>query len=212
MSYYYKILKENKEIHMSKKSAREARRECQQKKARKKQLIWGGVGIGVLIVIGFIGWTVFRPAAGEAVPIMANAGDHVPEGSDPGPFNSDPPTSGQHFGQGFDAGFYEESNPEFQVEFPEGHLIHNLEHGYTIFWYNCDLLDEAGCAKLKSDIRGVMNDVNNFKVIGFPRSSISSPLVMTSWGRMLAMEIVDADQARDFISRNRNNAPEPNAP
>jgi len=197
---------------MSKKSAREARRERQQKKARKKQLIWGGVGIGVLIVIGFIGWTVFRPAAGEAVPIMANAGDHVPEGSDPGPFNSDPPTSGQHFGQGFDAGFYEESNPEFQVEFPEGHLIHNLEHGYTIFWYNCDLLDEAGCAKLKSDIRGVMNDVNNFKVIGFPRSSISSPLVMTSWGRMLAMEIVDADQARDFISRNRNNAPEPNAP
>ncbi|NIT55004.1 MAG: hypothetical protein GWN00_01780, partial [Aliifodinibius sp.] len=33
-----------------------------------------------------------------------------------------------------------------------------------------------------------------------------------SWGRMLAMETVNADQAREFISRNRNRAPEPNAP
>jgi hypothetical protein len=197
---------------MSKKSAREAKRERRRKKARKNQLIWGGVGISVLIVIGFIGWSAFRPAAGEAVPIMANAGDHVPEGSDPGPFNSDPPTSGQHYGQELEAGFYEETDPAVQNEYPEGYLIHNLEHGYTIFWYNCDLLDEVGCSKLKSDIKDVMNDVNNFKVIGFPRNSISSPLVITSWGRMLAMETVDADRARDFISRNRNRAPEPNAP
>jgi len=197
---------------MSKKSAREARRENRQKKARKNQLIWGGIGIGALIVIGFIGWTAFRPAAGKEVPIMANASDHVPEGSDPGPFNSDPPTSGHHYGQEFDAGFYEESDPEVQNEYPEGYLIHNLEHGYTIFWYNCDLLDEASCAKLKSDIKSVMNNVNNFKVIGFPRVSIESPLVLTSWGRMLVMEPFNADQARNFILRNRNRAPEPNAP
>jgi hypothetical protein len=197
---------------MSKKSAREARRERQRKKARKNQLIWGGIIVGVLLAIGYLGWTAFRPAAGEAVPIMANAGDHVPEGSDPGPFNSDPPTSGQHYGQELDAGFYEESDPAVQNEYPEGYLIHNLEHGYTIFWYNCDLLDEAGCSKLKSEIKNVMNDVNNFKVIGFPRSSISSPLVLTSWGRMLAMETVDSNRARDFINRNRNRAPEPNAP
>lgn len=197
---------------MSKKSVREARLERRRKKARKNQLIWGGIGIGVLIVIGFIGWTAFRPAAGEAVPIMDNADDHVPEGSDPGPFNSDPPTSGQHYGQEMEAGFYEETDPEVQNEYPEGYLIHNLEHGYTIFWYNCDLLDEAGCSKLKGDIKDVMNDLNNFKVIGFPRSSIESPLVLTSWGRMLAMETLDADQARDFIRRNRNRAPEPNAP
>ena len=197
---------------MGNKSMREQRRARKKRQQTTRTLIWVGIGIGVLIVIGFIGWTAFRPAAGEAVPIMANAGDHVPEGSDPGPFNSDPPTSGQHYGRELEAGFYEETDPAVQNEYPEGYLIHNLEHGYTIFWYNCDLLGEAGCSKLKSDIKAVMNDVNNFKVIGFPRSSITSPLVLTSWGRMLAMETVNADQARDFISRNRNRAPEPNAP
>ena len=197
---------------MGYKSMREQRRARRKRQQTTRTLIWIGIGIVVVVIGGFIAWTAFRPAAGEAVPIMANAGDHVPEGSDPGPFNSNPPTSGQHYGQEFEAGFYEESDPEFQNEYPEGYLIHNLEHGYTIFWYNCNLLDEAGCSKLKSDIRAVMNDVNNFKVIGFPRSSISAPIVMTSWGRMLAMETLDADRAHDFINRNRNRAPEPNAP
>jgi hypothetical protein len=197
---------------MGYKSIREQRHARRKRQQTTRSLIWIGIGIVVVVIVGFIAWTAFRPAAGEAVPIMANAGDHVPEGSDPGPFNSNPPTSGQHYGREFEAGFYEESDPEVQNEYPEGYLIHNLEHGYTIFWYNCDLLDEAGCSKLKSDIKAVMNDVNNFKVIGFPRSSIESPLVLTSWGRMLAVETLDADQAHDFISRNRNRAPEPNAP
>ena len=174
--------------------------------------MWGGLGIGLLILLAFVAWTAFRPAAGEAVPIMATAGDHVPPGSDPGPFNSNPPTSGQHYGQEFEAGFYEESDPEVQNEFPEGYLLHNLEHGYTIFWYNCDLLNVTNCSNLKSEIKGVMGDLNNFKVVGFPRSSIEAPLVMTSWGRMLPFDTFNADQARDFISRNRNRAPEPNAP
>ena len=197
---------------MNNKSKREARSNCQRSKTRRNKLIWGGLGIGILAVLAFVAWTAFRPAAGEAVPIMANAEDHVPAGSDPGPFNSDPPTSGQHYGQELDAGFYEESDPEVQSEFAEGYLLHNLEHGYTIFWYNCDLLDEANCSSLKSEIKGVMGELNNFKVIGFPRSSIESPLVMTSWGRMLPLDTFNAEQAHDFIRRNRNRAPEPNAP
>ncbi|MGB7096952.1 MAG: DUF3105 domain-containing protein [Anaerolineales bacterium] len=197
---------------MNNKSKREARSNRQRSKTRRNKLIWGGLGIGILAVLAFVAWTAFRPAAGEAVPIMANAEDHVPAGSDPGPFNSDPPTSGQHYGQELDAGFYEESDPEVQSEFAEGYLLHNLEHGYTIFWYNCDLLDEANCSSLKSEIKGVMGELNNFKVIGFPRSSIESPLVMTSWGRMLPLDTFNAEQAHDFIRRNRNRAPEPNAP
>ena len=148
----------------------------------------------------------------DGVATGGGSDQDLPEGSDPGPFNSDPPTSGQHYGQEMEAGFYEESDPEVQSEFPEGYLIHSLEHGYTIFWYNCDLLDGASCSNLKSEIKTVMNELNNFKVVGFPRSSIEVPLVMTSWGRKLPFDTFNPDQARDFISRNRNRAPEPNAP
>jgi len=197
---------------LGKASARENRRSRQKKQKTKRTLVWASAGIVVAGIIGFVAWNIFRPAAGNSIPIMANAGDHVPEGSDPGPFNSDPPTSGPHYAQEYEAGFYEESDREVQNEFPEGFLLHNLEHGYTIFWYNCDFLDESSCSNLKSSIKGVMNDLNNFKVIGFPRSSIQSPLVMTSWGQMLSFETLNADQAREFISRNRNRAPEPNAP
>lgn len=197
---------------MGNKNIREKRRSRQKKQKTTRTLMWAAAVLVVVIFIGVVAWNILRPAAGVAVPIMANAEDHVPAGSDPGPFNSDPPTSGQHYGQELDAGFYEESDPEVQSEFAEGYLLHNLEHGYTIFWYNCDLLDEANCSSLKSEIKGVMGELNNFKVIGFPRSSIESPLVMTSWGRMLPLDTFNAEQAHDFIRRNRNRAPEPNAP
>jgi hypothetical protein len=197
---------------MASKSVREERRARRKKQQTTKTIIWSVIGIIVVAIIGFLAWTAFRPAVGESVPIMANAGEHVPEGADPGPFNSDPPTSGKHYGNEYEAGFYEETDPEVQADFPEGYLIHNLEHGYTIFWYNCNLVDQASCTNLKDEIKDVMNEVNNFKVIGFPRSSIEVPLVLTSWGQMLPMESLDSEQALDFINRNRNKAPEPNAP
>jgi hypothetical protein len=197
---------------MVSKSMREKRRERRKKQQTTRTIIWIGIGAIVVIFIAFIAWRVFRPASGESVPIMANAGDHVPQDSDPGQFNSDPPTSGPHYAQEFDAGFYDESDPEAQVPYPEGYLIHNLEHGYVIFWYNCDLLDETGCTELKSQIQGTMGEFDNFKVIGFPRSSISVPLAMTSWGQLQIFESFDANAASNFIRSNQNRAPEPNAP
>lgn len=195
-----------------KKTKREARRAAQQRKKLVTNLIWAGVGVAVFAVVALLLWNAFRPATGEAVPVMANAGDHVPEGADPGPFNSDPPTSGPHYAQEFDAGFYDESSTEAQLDYPEGYIIHNLEHGYVIFWYNCNLLDEADCDQLKGQIKGVMDEFDGFKVIGFPRDSIDEPLVMTSWGQIQRFERFDAEQSRRFIRANRNRAPEPNAP
>lgn len=191
---------------------REARRAKQRKQKLVNNLKWVGLAIGVLLVSAFILWNIFRPGVGQSVPIMANAGDHVAEGANPGPFNSDPPTSGQHYAQEFEAGFFDEDSVEAQLDYPEGYLIHNLEHGYVIFWYNCNLLDISGCQELKSQIKTVMDDFDNYKVIGFPRDSIDTQLVMTSWGRKQSFESFDADLASNFISSNRNKAPEPNAP
>ncbi len=191
---------------------REARREKQRRKKLQNRLITGSVAILALLIVGFLGWQAVRPPEGETFPIMGNSDEHIEEGSDPGPFNSNPPTSGRHYGGEYDAGFYTASSPEAQVPYPEGYLGHNLEHGYVIFWYNCELLDAPDCENLKSEIQDVMDNYDNFKLIAFPSDSLEEPLVMVSWGQMLRFETFDKGLASKFISANRNQAPEPNAP
>lgn len=192
---------------MSTKTKRQQRREKQQRQQLTSMLIWGGMGLGFLVILGLIVWQVSKPAAGEAVPIMASE-PHIELDTDPGKYNSDPPTSGLHYASEANAGFYDEGI----YEYPAGYLVHNLEHGYVIFWYNCELLDAAGCSDLKLQIRSVMDELGGVKMIAYPWSSIDVPVAMTSWGRIQEFETFDAEQAKAFYNANLNRAPEPNAP
>ncbi|HEY5731605.1 MAG TPA: DUF3105 domain-containing protein [Anaerolineales bacterium] len=191
---------------MKTKIKRQQRRQKQQRQELISKLIWGGIGAGILAVIGLVVWQGVKPAAGEAVPEMAVS--HIELDTDPGEYNSDPPTSGSHYGQEAEAGFYETNI----YTYPAGYLVHNLEHGYIIFWYNCDLLDNTGCDELKSQIRSVMDELGNTKIIAYPWPSIDVPLVMTSWTRLQKFESFDADAAKAFYRANLNRAPEPGAP
>lgn len=166
--------------------------------------------VGLAVIIWAIVGPSFRPEIGEAAPEMTP--DHVQDGEDPGPYNTDPPTSGAHYARDLEPGFYEWGDIEDLGPFPEGYLVHNLEHGYVIFWYNCDLLNEAECSKLTAEIAEVMDEERNIKVIAFPWPSIDVPVVMTSWTRSLFFDKFDPDRARQFVRTYRNQAPEPNAP
>lgn len=182
-------------------------RERSHKQKMSANLIWGGVGLAVIAVIAFMVWQGIKPAAGESVPEMVSS-PHLPPDADPGKYNSNPPTSGVHYASELDAGFYEINN----YQYPAGYLVHNLEHGYVIFWYNCDLLDEAGCTNLKDQIKTAMDELGGIKLIAYPWPSLDVPLVMTSWGRLQKFETFDPQQARAFYRANLNRAPEPNAP
>lgn len=193
------------------KSKRQAARIKRQRQKTITTVIWVGLGIILIGAIGYLIWGSVRPAVGQSVSVMVDT-SHVEEGADPGPFNSDPPTSGKHYVSEYEAGFYDESAREAQAPYPEGYLVHNLEHGYVIFWYNCNLIDEQGCQNLKNQIQDVMEQENNFKVIAFPRTTLDVPVVMTSWGKIQRFDRFDPQLARDFVRQNRNQAPEPNAP
>ncbi|RPI31924.1 MAG: DUF3105 domain-containing protein [Chloroflexota bacterium] len=199
--------------------ATKSRRELiRQQRLKKRRLTYGLFGILGLIALALVGFTLLNnpssaeggvAQAGEAVPVMPSV-DHVPDGTDPGPFNTDPPTSGKHYNDPLRAGFYDEEDAQTMGEYPEGHLVHSLEHGYVIFWYNCTSLDEAGCSGLKEEISQVMDEAGNIKVIAFPWDSIDVPVVVTSWARMLSFESFDPEQALAFVEANRNKSPEPN--
>ena len=185
---------------------REQRRVQQRRQQMRSNLVWGALGVGILAIIGLFVWQGMRPRGGEKISIMTST--HIEVDSDPGAYNSDPPTSGPHYPEEAQAGFYDTNI----YQYPDGYLVHNLEHGYIIFWYNCASLSESACSELKSQIKTVMDEVNNVKVIAYPWDSIDVPVAMTSWGRLLKMESFDAAQARSFYNNNLNRSPEPNAP
>lgn len=192
---------------MNTKAKRQQAREKNKRQKLISNLTWGGIGLAVLTVIGLMVWQGVKPAAGDSVPIM-KSDPHLPTDSDPGQYNSDPPTSGLHYASEAEAGFYDENI----YTYPAGYLVHNLEHGYVIISYNCDLLDDASCSELKSQIRSVMDDLGGVKLIAYPWNSMDVPVAMTSWGRIQKFEIFDMEQAKAFYRANLNRAPEPNAP
>ena len=147
------------------------------------------------------------PLLGEAIPVDPDR-SHIAEDSDPGPYNSNPPTSGHHYPTPLTAGFYDTNT----YQYPQGHLVHDLEHGYIIFWYNCKVLSDGQCSDLKTQIKAVMASADNFKVIAYPWDSIDVPVVMTSWGYLLRLPSFDANLAGSFIQQHRNRSPEPDAP
>ena len=192
---------------MNQKSKRQQVQDRQRRQKLRSNLIWGAAGLVVMAIIGLIIWQGVRPAAGESIPIMAGSSEHIETDSDPGQYNSDPPTSGPHYPEEANAGFYDTNI----YKFPAGYLGHNLEHGYVIFWYNCDLLDEAACSKIKSQIKAVMDDLGGVKMIAYPWPSLDVPFAMTSWGRIQKFNSFNAEQATAFYRANLNKAPEPNA-
>lgn len=197
---------------MNRQEIRERRKVKRRKAKRRRYMFLGGIGLAVLALFSYILWSNVRPAAGEEIPVMSNALEHVPEGQDPGPLNSDPPTSGPHYARSFDPGFYRPSDPAVQVPHPEGYLLHNLEHGYVIFWYNCTVLDDPSCETLMGKIQSVMDQHPGKKLIAFPWDSTENPVVMTSWGQKQVIGQFSRDLVQTFIRRNYEQAPEPNAP
>jgi hypothetical protein len=191
-------------------SKREQNRIRQQRQKWRNYGIAGGIAILVLGVIGLLIRQGIKPAAGESVAIPPNYQTHVEIGT-PLTYPSDPPAGGRHYAQEFDRGFYDEASLPDQPGDAAGYLVHNLEHGYVIFWYNCTKLDETACNNLKSQIKTAMDAKNNIKLIAFPWNSIDVPLVMTSWGHLQRFEQFDAGLARTFIESNLNRAPEPDA-
>lgn len=126
--------------------------------------------------------------------------DHVQPG-DPTPiYSSDPPSSGPHDPNPAPVGFYDTAPSDVK-------LVHSLEHGDVIIWYDCSKVPGGDCDGLKDDIREVMHDMGDQHLIAVPRS-MTTVLCLTSWGKLQRFDTFDVDGMKAFIYRNSNNAPE----
>lgn len=93
----------------------------------RKKLITLALFVGIALFLFWIFKLATKPLPGEAVASLSR--DHVTDiyGVI---YNSNPPTSGPHFPVWAKPGVYDRL-------LSDGYLIHSMEHGYVIVWYDC---------------------------------------------------------------------------
>lgn len=179
------------------------------------------VGVVIIALVLIMGGT---PNPNAGVTQADDGGTHVTDGincrtpTDPNeenacggadPYASLPATSGPHWDT--PAAWAAYSTPQ-----NESQLIHNLEHGGIVIWYDADALDDTQVAELTSYVDGQVASglSGRFKFILSPwggEGELGAPVAVTAWRHALKLVAFDMDAVRAFADANYlRHAPEPN--
>lgn len=195
----------------SKKELRQQRREERremageiQKQKKIMRLMRWVVGIAVAVaLIGGIVWAIIanKPAPlGEdfsrAVPY--EGATHVTEGDNVS-YQSNPPTSGNHWPDPLRDGVYD-------TEKPDEAIVHSMEHGRIWISYNPSVSEEV-----REKLRAIAK--REARVIATPRAANSTDVALAAWNRLDAFNVnpdgsFSEKRVRDFIRRYRDKGPE----
>lgn len=127
---------------------------------------------------------------GELLPSMGN--EHLTPGVPfSGTYNSDPPTSGPHWGVAPPFGVNEQPVPKEAQ-------IHALEDGGVVINYDCDLYG-GDCGQLKEELEAIARSRQRVVLAPYELEDAGTPIVLTAWQRMLKLEELDRDKILQFI-------------
>jgi hypothetical protein len=184
-------------------------------------LIGGVIVVGVLIlalVLIFGG----GPTANVGVQHPDDGNAHVAVGtdcraapqSDPNcgsnPYSSLPATSGPHWDPSGIANWGVYTTPQ-----PETQLIHNLEHGGIVIWYDPEALTVESIDALAAYVenQNASGVSGRYKFILSPwggSDPLPAPVVATAWRWSLELETADIDAIDEFARAHYGESPEPN--
>lgn len=188
-------------------SRKEMLREAAERK-RKQQNVWvAGAGVVIALLIGvavYIGYRNSLPVVGETTfPTQGNL--HIPLGTTSNVvYNSVPPSTGPHY-ENLAAWGKQASNVRYE------HLIHNLEDGGVVVYYQC----EDGCPEVVAELEEILapyfasgahvvlarNDptwVENGQPM---HKDMGSRIALVAWRKLLLMDEVNADTIRTFVDK-----------
>lgn len=120
---------------------------------------------------------------------------HIAQGTNSQDFNTNPPSSGQHWASPAEVGYYDSPLVDEQV-------VHNLEHGHVWLTFKPDVAQE-----IKDKIKAIV-EADSWKVVAASREANDSKFAYVAWGRVLKMEEFDENKVKDFIKTYRNRGPE----
>jgi hypothetical protein len=125
------------------------------------------------------------------------------------PWNSNPPSSGPHFGIWARWGVYAEP-------IPRGYLVHSLEHGAVVVAYRC--ANRAACPavhdRLASFVRGLppepacVVDGLRRRIILTPDPLLDTAVAAAAWGHTYRADCVDEGSLETFVLSLTGRAPE----
>lgn len=110
-------------------------------------------------------------------------------------YNSNPPTSGPHFGN------WHKEWKFYETELPTGGLIHNMEHGGVVLYYKPSV-DEGTKAQLKDFTE------DNFKIIASANEDIPAQMTLAAWGVYELFDSFDEAKFKRFYKKHLNHGPE----
>lgn len=126
--------------------------------------------------------------------------DHVASGTDID-YNTIPPTSGPHYDRPASAGYYTETPPL-------GDLVHSLEHGAVVIYYDPARTSPAANESLRKFTQEHTGTWKSVIVAPNPRENPESAYVLTAWRHMLRMDSYDKRTVRAFLAEYLGRGPE----
>ena len=143
----------------------------------------------VAVAVGFVGLSLLRNAKSSGEPTIGGAlrtsleqggctaDTRTDQGQAHGPapaYSVNPPSGGDHDPVSAPAGFYDMANVP-----ADGNLVHSLEHGFVVVWYQPAGVSGATLEALREMVR------RRRWVLAVPRPSLPAPLAATAWHRRL---------------------------
>ena len=231
-----------KQVERDRRETIEALRKEEKRKERRKTLLF--VGVAALLGIGLVAaaaipaindarndpanraWSEFGVSAdaaactpAEEVPV-AGTMEHVEDGTRVD-YDSAPAVSGKHYNQWAlnSRKFY--TRAEVPSEVPVERLVHNLEHGYAIVWYDSSVDGDTVTELEDLAARGAEEKATagKFIVAPWPEDREAFPegktIAITRWGAEKGYRqycgALNGDAIREFVNAHPyTDAPEPN--
>lgn len=145
------------------------------------------------------------PAAGPGTPVLGTAvldegKTHVPDGTTI-TYKSYPPSSGSHYSKPASYGFS-------ATEIPEGNLVHALEHGAIILYYQPGLP-----ASTIQQIQAAYTTLppakyGTVKMVITPYAKLQTPVAVVGWARVLTLPSFDYNSISTFYQEWVDKGPE----
>lgn len=166
------------------------------------------IGVGLLVIIGLTtiaALALLSPGAAGVVgtPESMDGRTHIEQGTAGGPYSSVPAASGPHWPQPLNWGVYTQVLPQEPV-------IHNLEHGGIVIWYQADQVSAEDVTALTTYTKR-WNASERYKVLlaQWGGEDFGHPMAMVAWTWLLDLDTVDTELMDKFIDQHYGQSPEP---